>query len=100
MPKLKPKIRVCTPILMPPASHLCQECAVDHPSTDPHNAQSLFYQTKFGMENKRSANWIDAMAHCSDDIKKHWIDQLKAMDVDIEGGKILPRKYYDKMKTK
>lgn len=33
--------------LMPPAAHLCQTCAVDHPEEAPHNRDSLYYQMVF-----------------------------------------------------
>lgn len=80
--------------LLSPASHLCQQCATNHPATDPHNAQGLFYQTKFGMENDgKQATWLDAMNHCSEEMKKIWTEELEKKDVDVKGGQILPREH-------
>jgi hypothetical protein len=76
--------------LLPAAPGLCPECATKHEPESPHNAQSLFYQVKFQMEYDRGATWVDAMAHCSDDIKTVWTRLLVARGVDVEGGKIAP----------
>lgn len=62
--------------LLPPAKHLCQECATQHEDNLPHNQQSMYYQTKFNMEHKRAPTWQDAMAHCTDEIKKAWTAAL------------------------
>lgn len=56
--------------LLPCKKGVCQECAVDHPSDQPHNAESLYYQYKFYAQHKRWPTWEDAMAHCTDEIKK------------------------------
>ena len=69
--------------LLPPASHLCQECAVDHLPSQPHNPQSLFYQVKFNMQHARVPTWRDAMAHCSDDVKEKWTKGLAAHGVEV-----------------
>ena len=50
--------------LLPAAPGLCPECAVKHESHEPHNKDSLFYQTKFFMEHKRRPTWADAISHC------------------------------------
>jgi len=77
-------------MLLSPSPEKCQECAVVHEPDQPHNAQSLYYQTKFYMAHKRSATWMDAMKHCSKKVKKEWIQQLEKMKVDVKGGKINP----------
>lgn len=76
--------------LLPPKPGTCQICAVDHDPIHPHNATSLYYQTKFIMENKREASWLDAMAHCTDEMKKFWIEELEKLGIDVKGGKIRP----------
>jgi hypothetical protein len=63
-------------MLLPPDKDVCQICAVKHDPTLPHNAQSLYYQTKFQMENGRAATWEDAMAHCTEEVKKVWREAL------------------------
>lgn len=71
--------------LLPPAPDRCQECAVDHDPTHPHDATSLFYQTKFNMEHGRGANWGDAMAHCDDEVKDAWTESLARMGITTDG---------------
>lgn len=63
--------------LLPPAPHLCQECAVDHEADHPHNAQSLYYQMKFKMEHGREATWWDAMSHCEPETQRLWMEGLR-----------------------
>lgn len=79
-------------ILLPPAPHKCQTCGVEHEPEIPHNAQSLYYQTKFQMEHGRAPDWRDAMAHCTDEMKALWTQHLTEAGVDVEGGAINPRK--------
>lgn len=62
--------------LLPPHPEKCQECATEHDPELPHNKMSLFYQVKFNLDHQRSATWIDAMAHCSEEIKKHSTEAL------------------------
>jgi len=70
--------------LLPPAPHLCQECATDHEPHLPHNAQSLFYGMKFKIEHGRDPTWADAMAHCSDEMKKLWTEALAERGITVE----------------
>ena len=76
--------------LLPPAPDKCQTCASSHEPHMPHNAQSIFYQVKFQMENNRGANWLDAMEHCDETMKAIWIAELIAAGVDVHGGKVNP----------
>ena len=78
--------------LLPPRPDVCQECARDHTKEMPHDATSLYYQTKFNLENGRAATWMDAMAHCSDEMKKVWRECLSQKGIDVDGGQILPAK--------
>jgi hypothetical protein len=74
-------------IMLPPAPHLCQKCAVDHKPEQPHNQQSMFWQYWFYREsNGRWPTWKDAMAHCSDETKGLWIEALKGHGIDVEKG--------------
>ncbi len=68
-------------LLMPPKPGVCQICATDHDESLPHNHQSLYYQYAFYAEHGRWPSWEDAMAHCSEDIKKATIDILKSQGV-------------------
>ena len=84
MPK-KQNIRQVKPILLPPAPHLCQECAVAHAKEEPHDASSFFYRTKFMMENDgRTPTWLDAVAHCPKDIKENWLMALEINGVNVK----------------
>lgn len=58
--------------LLPPASHLCQKCATDHPDELPHNQQSLYWHMWFKKEYGRGPTWEDAMAHCTEEMKQEW----------------------------
>ena len=69
--------------LLPAKPGTCQECAVDHDPSYPHNQQSLYYQYHFYAENQRWPTWEDAMAHCSDDMKTVWKDELRKEGVAI-----------------
>jgi hypothetical protein len=71
-------------ILLPPSPDKCQECAVKHEPGQCHDATSMFYGVKFKMDHGRSPTWKDAMAHCSDEVKKHWIKEISAMGIDID----------------
>lgn len=60
-------------MLLPPAPDKCQECAVKHDPSLPHDKTSLFYQVKFSRDNGRSATWDDAMAHCDEEMRAEWM---------------------------
>ena len=63
--------------LLPPKSDLCQECATKHNPNEPHNKGSLYYQIHFKRKYGRFPNWEDAMAHCDENIKQLWREELK-----------------------
>lgn len=61
----------------------CPECATAHDPELPHNRQSLTYQYKFYDRYGRWPTWLDAMAHCPDEIKQLWADALREHGVEI-----------------
>lgn len=61
----------------------CPECAAEHEPEDPHNQQSLTYQYKFYAEHGRWPTWADAMAHCPEDVKAFWIEELAKFGVRV-----------------
>jgi len=63
--------------LLPCAPGVCQDCAVDHDPTEPHNATSLYYQYKFYGAYGRWPTWVDAMAHCDAKTRTAWTAELK-----------------------
>lgn len=69
---------------LPPKPGLCQVCATDHKPENPHNRDSLFYQMTFKNEYGRSPTWEDAMAHCSEKVKKLWREELRKEGVEIK----------------
>lgn len=71
-------------VLMPCAPDVCQECAVKHDPTFPHNAHSLHYQYKFHAAYGLWPTWGDAMAHCSEPMKDEWKRHLIARGVSTE----------------
>lgn len=70
-------------MIMPPAPDVCQECAVKHDPRMPHNRDSLYYQYAFYAKEGRWPTWADAMAHCPDEVKEVWIDELTKRGVDV-----------------
>lgn len=71
-------------MIMPAKAGTCPICAVDHAKHLPHNQESLFYQTRFYLENNRYPTWTDAMAECSDTIKELWTAALKKAGVKFD----------------
>lgn len=70
--------------LMRCAPDKCPECAIAHDPKMPHDAQSLYYQYKFYGENdKRWPTWLDAMAHCTEEMQTHWKRELLKMGVKL-----------------
>jgi len=79
-----------TMMLLPAREGTCEVCATAHEPHLPHNAQSLFYGMRFQLEHGRAPDWRDAMAHCTDEMRALWTEQLTARGVDVEGGQINP----------
>lgn len=70
-------------MLMPPEPGVCQECAVNHEPTEPHDQQSLHYQYSFYADHGRWPTWADALAHCDEGTRQLWTDALKERGVDV-----------------
>ena len=70
-------------MLLPPPEEYCQECAREHDPEMPHDKQSLYYQMKFQIEKGRGATWTDAMAHCSQEVKDIWTEELLKLGEDV-----------------
>lgn len=79
------EIPASTMMLLPPRKDVCQECARAHAPELPHDKQSLYYQMKFQMKHGRGATWLDAMAHCSDEMKAVWTEELQKLGVEVDG---------------
>lgn len=74
--------------LLPPAPDVCQVCAVGHAPEEPHNPQSLFWQTARTMEGKPAAGWEEALAHCSQEMRESWINALGLKGVEVDREKL------------
>lgn len=59
-------------MLLPPKEGTCPACAVAHEDGLPHDATSLYYQTRFVMLRGRAGTWADAAAHCTAEIRAAW----------------------------
>lgn len=62
----------------------CQDCGVRHNPRQPHNLNSVVYCTRFSREHGRNPTWYDAMAHCSEKVKEHWMEQLQERGIALE----------------
>jgi hypothetical protein len=63
-------------MLLPPAPGRCRICAIDHGPEAAHNAQTLFYQTRFNMRYGRAGTWADAVAHLPAELRAAWKEML------------------------
>lgn len=84
----EPKVRTIDMVLegqlAPPPADVCQQCAVTHEPEMPHNQQSLFWQYWFYKQSGGHwPTWHDAMAHCTDEMKAFWVEQLTARGVSL-----------------
>lgn len=73
-----------TMMLLPPAPHKCPICAVAHLPQDPHDRGSLYYQMQFFRKHGRYPTWADAMAHCDEETKQAWRNELLGAGVAPE----------------
>ncbi len=64
-------------MLLPPPPGTCPTCAVKHGTTEPHNAQSMYYQYRFYYTRGRWPTWADAIAHCSPEVRGFWERALR-----------------------
>jgi hypothetical protein len=72
-------------ILLPPKAGVCQTCAVDHDPSLPHNRDSLYFQYAFYKEHGRWPTWLDAMAHCTPEMRSQWTKLLGERGVRVDG---------------
>jgi len=72
--------------LLPAKPGTCLECAVEHDLAHPHNQQSLYYQYHFYADNGRWPTWGDAMAHCTDEMKAFWVEELAKHGIVVDCG--------------
>lgn len=77
-------------MLLPPSPDVCQECAVDHPPEQPHDAQSLHYQYSFYARAGRWPTWKDAVDHCAPDVREHWERELRERGAWTEPESVAP----------
>src|SRR4051794_40820857 len=64
-------------MLLPPAGDHCSECGTKHHPDEPHNPESLYWQTKRSLAGLPPATWEDALAHCPPEVLEPWERKLK-----------------------
>jgi hypothetical protein len=69
--------------LLEPIPPACSECGADHMAVEPHNPESVYWQTKRYINHEPPPTWRDALAHCPPDIRAAWEAALRARGVDI-----------------
>lgn len=69
----------------------CPECGIAHDPEQSHNRDGMKYMYKFYDKHRRWPTWADAMAHCPEDVKRYWTQELKERGIPVtnskEGGK-------------
>lgn len=63
--------------LLPPPSGVCQQCGVNHPPEQPHDALSMHYQYWFYGKHGRWPTWKDAIQHCTPEVQACWEAELQ-----------------------
>ena len=69
---------------LPPGRKKCPYCADRHTDKEPHNRNSLYFQMKFFRKRGRLPTWSDALEHCSEITRAHWIAELIKKGVPVE----------------
>lgn len=69
-----------------PIPGTCRLCATVHKPDMPHDRDSLYYQNWFFKRYRRFPTWTDAMAHCTDAVKRAYTDTLAKRGVYLKGG--------------
>lgn len=69
--------------LLPCAKDVCQQCAVKHAAEQPHDQQSLYWQYYFYGKTGRWPTWVDALAHCTLEVRAQWIAELAKHGITV-----------------
>lgn len=64
-------------MLLPPSKDVCAICATAHRPEMPHNAESLYYQSRFHLVHGRIGTWADAVAHCTPEMRTTWRELME-----------------------
>lgn len=64
--------------LLQPGANACRFCACCHDSAEPHNLNSAYYQLWFAQQFGRAPDWLDAMSHCSSEVRASWEESVLA----------------------
>lgn len=86
MPRTKRTVRVMPMSAwqqLPPPADRCQVCAGDHTPEQPHNPDSLFWQTARTIAGESMPTWEEALAHVSDEVHEAWRKGLAEHDVTV-----------------
>jgi hypothetical protein len=69
--------------ILPPPANVCQTCAKDHEPGQPHDPQTLYYQTAFRQKHGRRPTWADALAHCTPIVQAMWVEELAKHGIPV-----------------
>ncbi len=71
-------------MMLPPPEGCCRICGVDHKPNAPHNAETVFYETRFSLRYKRRGTWADAIAHVPEPERTRLEKKIKALNAWTE----------------
>jgi len=71
--------------LLAPNPEACQTCGAYHSPVEPHNPESLYWQTARNIAGAPAPTWVDALAHVKDPLRQAWVDALAQRGVSVEG---------------
>lgn len=70
--------------ILPPLRGHCPACGAVHEAEQPHEPSSMLYLMRFFYRTHRLPTWWDAMAHCSDALRRkeimRMLEQTPGMD--------------------
>lgn len=71
-------------MLQPPPEGHCPVCATQHAPEEPHNPDSLFWQTARWREHKEPPTWTDALAHVKEPARSFWVRELRSYGIEVD----------------
>jgi hypothetical protein len=71
--------------VIPPPPDACQVCAARHAPEEPHNPDSVYWQTVRNIAGEPMPTWADALEHVEDPLRQAWVDELAKRGVTVPG---------------
>jgi hypothetical protein len=69
--------------LLPPAEGACPVCATKHAPEEPHNPDSLHWQTARTIAGAPMPTWADALEHVEEPLRAAWVEALAERGVVV-----------------